>query len=393
MQPETTFSDITIHLRRDSAIHLGSSPLSTSAITVPLPTGVDLGLVGRVLGLDPSTVRLNGYYVSRSGPRYVSRGILWGQLLDFFAQRGLPCGGGVGDAIVVQGKHMGSTDGNPFLKRKFHSETECPFKKRKAEINCKPNKSVTLSIKRSLEFQLETESPRKKRKLEANYNPKENGSTKRSLNSDDASVTFKKVKTAESNTGTQKSHTATTSHVPIYLRLDSSVGFCGASPPNCTITISLSSYVDLGLVGRMLGLDPNTMCLNGYYVSHIGPCYVLPGLSWGPMLDFFAQRRLPCGSEIQDAIVVQGKYMGPTVENLFLKRKVGLGTECLLKKRKVTNYKSNESVVHHIKRIINSDDIQDSFKRTKKADSSTSAQKSHTSMHVSHASNLAIMAI
>lgn len=103
----------------------------------------------------------------------------------------------------------------------------------------------------------------------------------------------------------------TTSHVPIYLCLDSSVGFC-ASPPNCTITISLSYSVDLGLVGRMLGLDPSTMRLNGYYVSRIGPRYVSPGLSWGPLLDFFAQRRLPCGSEIQDAIVVQGKYVGPT---------------------------------------------------------------------------------
>lgn len=103
-----------------------------------------------------------------------------------------------------------------------------------------------------------------------------------------------------------------TSHVPIYLRLDSSVGFCCASPPNCTITISLSSSVDLSLVGRMLGLDPNTMRLNGYYVSCIGPHYVSPGLSWGPLLDFFAQRRLPCGSEIQDAIVVQGKYVGLT---------------------------------------------------------------------------------
>lgn len=100
-----------------------------------------------------------------------------------------------------------NADGNPFLKRKFYSETECPLKKRKAEINCKPNKSVTLSTKRSLEFQLEIESPLKKRKLEENCKSNENASTKRSLNSDDASVTSKKVKIADFNTGTQKSHT------------------------------------------------------------------------------------------------------------------------------------------------------------------------------------------
>lgn len=66
---------------------------------------------------------------------------------------------------------------------------------------------MTLSTKRSLEFQLEIESPLKKRKLEENYKSNENASTKRSLNSDDASVTSKKVKIADFNTGTQKSNT------------------------------------------------------------------------------------------------------------------------------------------------------------------------------------------
>jgi hypothetical protein len=65
--------------------------------------------VGRALGLDPNSLRLNGYYVSRSGSNYVSPGLLWGQLLDFFVQRELPCGGGIVDAVVVLGKHMGST--------------------------------------------------------------------------------------------------------------------------------------------------------------------------------------------------------------------------------------------------------------------------------------------
>lgn len=99
-----------------------------------------------------------------------------------------------------------NADGNPFMKRRFHLETECPLKKRKAEIDCKPNKSEILSTKRSVEFPLEIEIPPKKRKLEANYKPNENASTKRSLNLDDASVSFKKVKIAYSDAGMQKSH-------------------------------------------------------------------------------------------------------------------------------------------------------------------------------------------
>jgi hypothetical protein len=107
---------------------------------------------------------------------------------------------------------------------------------------------------------------------------------------------------------------ATTSYLPICLRLSvhSSIGSSGASPYNYTITVSSSSSVDLGLVGRVLGLDPKTVRLNGYYVSCVGPHYVSPDLSWGPLLRFFAQRSLPCGSAVQDAIVVQGKYVGPT---------------------------------------------------------------------------------
>lgn len=77
--------------------------------------------------------------------------------------------------------------------------------------------------------------------------------------------------------------------------------------------------------------------------------------------------------------------------NIFLKRKVGLEKECPLKKRRLTNYKSNENVIHPIKRIIDSDNIQDPFKKVKIGYSSTGALKSHSSMHVPLVSNLAIV--
>jgi hypothetical protein len=75
-------------------------------------------------------------------------------------------------------------------------------------------------------------------------------------------------------------------------------------------------------------------------------------------------------------------------ENILLKRKVELDTECLLKKRRVTKYKSNGSVINPTKRILNTDDILDPLKRMKMTYSSTGAQKTDTSSHVS---NLAIV--
>lgn len=64
--------------------------------------GVDLGAVGRALRLEPSTVRLNGHFLSRS-PDFVSS-VTWGSLISFFASRGFPSGSSGSDAVVVQGK-------------------------------------------------------------------------------------------------------------------------------------------------------------------------------------------------------------------------------------------------------------------------------------------------
>ncbi|XP_008794611.2 LOW QUALITY PROTEIN: uncharacterized protein LOC103710593 [Phoenix dactylifera] len=83
-----------------------------ATLFVSADRGVDLGAVGRALGLDPSTVRLNGHFLSR-GPDLVSS-VTWGSLLSFFASRGFPSGRSDHDAVVVQGKSA-ATQGLQFL--------------------------------------------------------------------------------------------------------------------------------------------------------------------------------------------------------------------------------------------------------------------------------------
>ncbi|TVU36039.1 hypothetical protein EJB05_17949, partial [Eragrostis curvula] len=62
-----------------------------------------LARVGLALGLDPASVRLNGYFLSR-GPGHVSSAVTWRTLLAFFAAKGLPTGADSATPIAVHGK-------------------------------------------------------------------------------------------------------------------------------------------------------------------------------------------------------------------------------------------------------------------------------------------------
>ncbi|GAV70712.1 hypothetical protein CFOL_v3_14210 [Cephalotus follicularis] len=64
---------------------------------------LDLGSISRAFGLDPSTVKLNGHFVSR-GVDLVSSSVTWRSLLSFFSARGLSTGKDYSDALTVDGK-------------------------------------------------------------------------------------------------------------------------------------------------------------------------------------------------------------------------------------------------------------------------------------------------
>ncbi|TVU36040.1 hypothetical protein EJB05_17950, partial [Eragrostis curvula] len=90
----------TVHIRRSSSSSPGEA---AAAIVVDGRAGVDLARVGLALGLDPASVRLNGYFLSR-GPGHVSSAVTWRSLLAFFAAKGLPTGADAATPIAVHGK-------------------------------------------------------------------------------------------------------------------------------------------------------------------------------------------------------------------------------------------------------------------------------------------------
>ncbi|XP_024954503.2 uncharacterized protein LOC102611090 isoform X2 [Citrus sinensis] len=64
---------------------------------------LDLGSIARAFGLDPSTVKLNGHFISR-GFDFVSSSVTWRPLIKFFSAKGLSTGKDDKDALIVDGK-------------------------------------------------------------------------------------------------------------------------------------------------------------------------------------------------------------------------------------------------------------------------------------------------
>ncbi|GMI66372.1 hypothetical protein like AT3G07150 [Hibiscus trionum] len=66
---------------------------------------LDIGSISRLFGLDPSTVKLNGHFISR-GVDLVSSSVTWRSLLSFFSSKGLSTGtdGDRKGALIVDGK-------------------------------------------------------------------------------------------------------------------------------------------------------------------------------------------------------------------------------------------------------------------------------------------------
>ncbi|KAF1868398.1 hypothetical protein Lal_00008205 [Lupinus albus] len=64
---------------------------------------IDLGSISEAFGVDPSTLRLNGYFISR-GVDFISSSVTWKSLLSFFSSKSLSTGKDNSDAIVVTAK-------------------------------------------------------------------------------------------------------------------------------------------------------------------------------------------------------------------------------------------------------------------------------------------------
>ncbi|KAL8546551.1 hypothetical protein ACS0TY_006328 [Phlomoides rotata] len=64
---------------------------------------LDLGSIARAFGLDPNTLKLNGYYISR-GVDLVASSVTWKSLIRYLSARGLSTGATGSDPLVVDGK-------------------------------------------------------------------------------------------------------------------------------------------------------------------------------------------------------------------------------------------------------------------------------------------------
>ncbi|CAM0884351.1 unnamed protein product [Alopecurus aequalis] len=211
----------TVHLRRSPSPPDAASSGSAAAVaivTVVGGDGVDLAQVGRALGLEPASVRLNGYFLSR-GSDHVSLSVTWGALLAFFAARGLPTGADSAASVAVHGRPAPSPPLSeprfiPRSKRKSGLEIKNCSKKSKLQHNSSAlsellNDDITLGFKRRL--RLDEATPPKKIKHQecSSVNGAEtqqpvkfscsfiNGHSKRLRDEDITSLPCKRVRTVQ----------------------------------------------------------------------------------------------------------------------------------------------------------------------------------------------------
>lgn len=145
-----------------------SDPNRVFDFLISSSSGVDIGEIGRRLGVNPATIRLNGHFLSTTGGthRFVST-VTWDSLLSFFSTRGFSTGTSDCDAIVVQGKPASSSsaasdseaNGHLSSKRKMKLEDESPVKRNRVSGSfssaCKTKDEVdvdSISIDRRLKL-------------------------------------------------------------------------------------------------------------------------------------------------------------------------------------------------------------------------------------------------
>ncbi|KAI9077680.1 hypothetical protein K1719_040367 [Acacia pycnantha] len=111
---------------------------------------IDLGSIARAFGLEPSTIKLNGHFISR-GVDLVASSVTWKSLLSFFSAKGLPTGKDDGDALDVTGKLCKAG------KKRGHDSQDA------VNVDCKETEGGNFGISR--ETQLETIELLKNKKL------------------------------------------------------------------------------------------------------------------------------------------------------------------------------------------------------------------------------------
>ncbi|KAH9603679.1 hypothetical protein KSS87_004759 [Heliosperma pusillum] len=89
---------------------------------------LDIGAIAAVFGLEPGTLKLNGYFVSR-GVDFIASSVTWVLLFSFFSKKGLSTGVDCSAALVVDGKVVKSgskrTHEPPEVDSGLHCTKQC----------------------------------------------------------------------------------------------------------------------------------------------------------------------------------------------------------------------------------------------------------------------------
>lgn len=72
-------------------------------LVAPEEQRLDLGSIARTFGLNPSTLKLNGHFISR-GVDFIASSVTWKSLFYFFSARGLATGTTGPGPLIVDGK-------------------------------------------------------------------------------------------------------------------------------------------------------------------------------------------------------------------------------------------------------------------------------------------------
>lgn len=75
--------------------------------------------------------------------------------------------------------------------------------------------------------------------------------------------------------------------------------------------------LDLGSIARAFGLEPNTLKLNGHFISR-GVDLISSSVTWKSLLSFFSSRGLSTGTTDSDALIVDGKLSKLGSKSKFL---------------------------------------------------------------------------
>lgn len=82
--------------------------------------------------------------------------------------------------------------------------------------------------------------------------------------------------------------------------------FCPSVSKNVQIIERDDQRLDLGFISRAFGLDPNTLKLNGHFISR-GVDFIASSVTWKSLIGFFSARGLSTGGTDSDALLVHGK--------------------------------------------------------------------------------------